>query len=82
MLLYYIYSRDFWQWGMDSLTLSLVIIIFLASLAFFFATADGVPISPTPLPENPAACINNIRISPALLRQNVAVGRLVRMQGL
>ncbi len=82
MQLYYIYCRDFWQWGMDSLTLSLVIIIFLASLAFFFATAVVVPTNPPTLPEKPAACITNIKISPALLRQNVAVGRLVRMQDL
>ncbi len=65
---------------MDSLTLSLVIIIFLASLAFFFATAAVVvPTNPTLLPAKPV--VTNILI-PAVLRQNVAVGRLVRTQGL
>ena len=62
---------------MDTLTLSLVIIMFLASLALYFATAS--PVIPTPcilLPEKPAPCVTNIRIS--LLKQNVAVGKFVR----
>ena len=63
---------------MDSTTLSLVIVIFLASLAFFFATAVAAT-PPTPLPETPKniVTIENIKIAP-VLRQNVAVARFVR----
>lgn len=70
---------------MDSLTLSFVIIMFLASLALYFATASVVAI-PDPLPEMqnlpkfPKCAINldNIRIAP-VLRQNVVVARFARM---
>ena len=67
---------------MDSYTLSFVVIIFLVSLALYFATVDAIAIipPPPPLPAKPA--LKAIKISAALLRQNVAVGRLVRMQGL
>ena len=65
---------------MDSLTLSLVFLVFLASLALHFATVAVVP-TPQPLPETPK-CLSGIdlRILP-VLRQNVAVARFVRMQG-
>ena len=64
---------------MDSFTLSLVIVIFLASLALYFATASVIPPS-THLPERPKCGINldNIRIAP-VLRQNVVVARFAMM---
>ena len=63
---------------MDSLTLSLVIIVFFSSLALYFATANSVVVAPpAPLPEKPPPVGLAIKI-PAVLRQNVAVTRLMR----
>ena len=64
------------EW-MDSLTLSLIIIVFLSSLALYFATASPMVIPPTPLPEKPPVVALAIKI-PAVLRQNVAVARLIK----
>ena len=68
---------------MDSLTLSLVIIVFLASLGLYFATASPVVFPPPPpLPEKPK-CHRmdrmDIKIAP-VLRQNVVAARLMSMQ--
>jgi hypothetical protein len=64
---------------MDTLTFTLVILVFLASLALYFATLSRV--IPTPLPEKPKS-LGGLRsmdfeIAP-VLRQNVAVARLLR----
>lgn len=71
---------------MDSLTLALVILIFLCCLGLHFATA--VPLQPTPIDpfDPPARKIVHVppllAIRPAVLRQNVAVARLMRVEGL
>jgi hypothetical protein len=67
---------------MDSLTLGLLIFVFAVALGLYFLTAPLTsPPVPPPLPEKPLAPspLTAIRISPALLRQNVAVARLMRM---
>ena len=69
---------------MDSITLSMVIIIFLSCLGLHFATVSP-PLPPAPelvpatarkLPTLPV-----ILVHPAVLRQNVAVARLMRSEG-
>jgi hypothetical protein len=71
---------------MDSYTLSLVVIIFLLSLGLYLGTTTQVVlinlIPPTPpLPEKRADRLELLDIKiPPVLRQNVAVARLVRMQ--
>ena len=69
---------------MDSLTLGLLIFVFAVALGLYFLTAAPArPPAPPSLPEKPPPLapspLTAIRISPALLRQNVAVARLVRM---
>ena len=67
---------------MDSLTLSVIILIFILSLGLHFATArPEQPIHTTP-PPNPTPVKNTplILVHPAVLRQNVAVARLMRLE--
>jgi hypothetical protein len=69
---------------MDSLTLGLLILVFAVALGLYFFTAspptppEKPPPPPTPPPIPPS--LAEIRISPALLRQNVAVARLMRTE--
>ena len=66
---------------MDSLTLSLVFLVFLATLALHFATAAPVVPTTQPLPEMPK-CLSGIDLRiPPVLRQNVAVARFVKIHG-
>lgn len=71
---------------MDSYTLSLVVFIFAVSLVLYFVTTacvvPVVPINPPPPPPLPEKCVAkvlDIKIPP-VLRQNVAVGRLLRQE--
>ena len=63
---------------MDLITLTSVILVFLVCLGLYFATA----IPPTaPPPVKPAAAVRVhplLAVHPAVLRQNVAVARLLR----
>ena len=78
MYLYGIFTALAGLGYMDSLTLSLLIIVFLSSLALYFATASPVIVTTgTPLPEKLPPVALTIKI-PAVLRQNVAVTRFVR----
>ncbi len=65
---------------MDSYALSLVILVFLVSLALYFVTTACVVPPPPPLPEKRVENVLDIKIPP-VLRQNVAVGRLLLRQG-
>lgn len=61
---------------MDSLTLTAVIFIFLLCLALYHATAPPPPPPPPPPPVKQHPLLH-----PAVLRQNVAVARLMRQVG-
>ena len=72
---------------MDSLTLFMVMCIFLICLGLHFATVSSPPPPPPPPPQRsssdsfPAAARKLpplIIVHPAVLRQNVAVARLMR----
>ena len=64
---------------MDSSTLTLVMVIFLCCLGLHFATAVAPPIAiAPPLPPG----IKPLLIRPAVLRQNVAIARLMRVEEL
>ncbi len=64
---------------MDSATLTAVILVFIACLGLYFATALPPP-PPAPVrPMMPAARAHPVlAVRPAVLRQNVAVARLLR----
>ena len=57
---------------MDSLTLSLLIMVFFSVMAIYFLTANYVP---APTPKHVATPV------PDILRHNVAVARLMRIEG-
>ena len=73
---------------MDSYTLTLVIVIFLCCLGLHFATALAPPMAPMPPPMAPIFVpplppgIKPLLIRPAVLRQNVAIARLMRVEEL
>jgi hypothetical protein len=71
---------------MDSLTLITVILVFVLCLGLYFATASSVSPQPTriPIPSTPPMARKAplfIFAHPAVLRQNVAVARLMRLEG-
>ncbi len=78
---------------MDSLTLSLVILVLFVSLVVFFATADwSVPdarpkalkaetLRPRSRSQPPSVSRAQMPNYSPVLRQNVAVARLMRMEG-
>jgi hypothetical protein len=61
---------------MDALALVAVVLVFLCCLGLHFATARPV-VAPPPIPPAPKPVYT--RPCPAVLRQNVAVARLMRM---
>lgn len=71
-----------WEYRMDSLTLTLVIIIFLCCLGLHFATVLVTPPvviqSSPPASKIPKINVLSMPIRPAVLRQNVAIARFMR----
>ncbi len=72
---------------MDSFTLTLVIIMFLSCLGLHFVTALVPPVIPPPPPitmlKIPLMSIPiTTSIRPAVLRQNVAIARFMRVEEL
>jgi hypothetical protein len=67
---------------MDSFTLTLVIVIFLCCLGLHFATALAPPITIATIAPPLPPVIKPLLIRPAVLRQNVAIARLMRIEEL
>ena len=71
---------------MDSLMLSMVMFIFLFCLGLHFATAEPQTPTSIPIPSVSHIPVRNpppmVFLHPAVLRQNVAVARLMRLEAL
>ena len=65
---------------MDSITLTMVILIFLLCLGLYFATAPpvAIPVAAPPPVKVEVRPHPLLAVRPAVLRQNVAVARLLR----